>query len=79
MSSASGSPKKPPTSAPDHVKPLTPSVSVIGTLTRKWSQSAALSPVHTGPTRCEPAKNARDNTSGRSFRRARKPWAVAAW
>ena len=79
MSSASGLPKKPPTSAPENVRPVSPSVVTIGIDTRRWSQSAALSPVQMGPIRCVPAKNARESTNGRSSLRRAIPSAVAAW
>ena len=38
----------------------------IGTVAERWPHSAVLSPVHTAPKRCEPAKNERDNTNGRT-------------
>ena len=79
INSASGSPKKPPTSAPLQVRPEIPSAKVMGIDFRKWCQSAALSPVQTGPMRCVPAKNALLKTSGRSLFRNRNPSAVAAW
>ena len=85
-SSGSGSPKNPPTSAPEDGRPARPSASSIGTETRSWGHEAVLSPVQMGPTVCDPAKNARESTKGRSpslplaaLPLSARPWEVAAW
>lgn len=39
---------------------------IMGSETRRWSQSAELSPVQMGPMRCVPAKKARLSTKGLS-------------
>lgn len=41
-------------------------VIIMGSETRRWAQSAVLSPVQIGPMRCVPAKKARLSTKGRS-------------
>lgn len=80
-SSSMGFPKKPPTSAPTNGNPASPIDSNMGTDTSRYSHPALLSPVHIGPKRCDPAKNARERTNGRSsyFPRFKSALAVAWW
>ena len=67
MSSASGLPKNPPTSAPTNDSAATLRPSSIGAATARWDHLDSLSPVHIAPYRWLPAKKDRDSTKGRTF------------
>lgn len=53
-------------SIPEFGSPARLRLSSMGMETARWSQSAVLSPVQMAPTRCVPAKKARESTNGRS-------------